>query len=67
MDRLEPILQNISNQGGTWTEFNVSFDVVYQKIDKIKNGSTFIWDHVEEIIEDFRKNSPVHQVKQHQN
>lgn len=55
MDRLEPILQNISNQGGTWTEFSVSFDIVYQKIDKIKDGSTVIWDYVEEIIEDFRK------------
>lgn len=55
MDRLEPILQNISNQGGTWTEFNVSFETVYQKIAGIKNGSAFLWDHVEEIIEDFRK------------
>lgn len=57
MDRLEPILQNISNQGGTWTEFNVSFETVYQKIAGIKNGSVFLWDHVEEIIEDFRKNT----------
>lgn len=55
MDRLEPVLQNISNQGGTWTEFSVSFDTVYQKIDKIRNASTVIWDHVEEIIEDYRK------------
>ena len=57
IDRLEPILQNISNQGGTWTEYEVSFDTVYQKIDKIKDGSTFLWDHVEELIEDFRKNA----------
>lgn len=55
IDRLEPILQNLSNQGGTWTEYNVSFDTIYQKIDKIKDGSTFLWDHVDELIEDFRK------------
>jgi len=55
IDRLEPILQNISNQGGTWTEYNVPFEVVYEKIDKIKDGSGFLWDHVDELIEEFRK------------
>lgn len=55
IDRLEPILQNLSNQGGTWTEYAVSFDIVYEKIDKIKDGSTFLWDHVGELIEEFRK------------
>ena len=55
IDRLEPILQNLSNQGGTWTEYNVPFDTVYQKIDKIKDGSTFLWDHVDELIEEFRR------------
>lgn len=54
IDRLEPILQNISNQGGTWIEYNVPFEVVYQKIDKIKEGSTFLWDHVDQLIEEFR-------------
>jgi putative hydrolase of HD superfamily len=54
IDRLEPILQNISNEGGTWTEFNVPFETVYEKIDKIKDGSTFLWDHVDELIEEFR-------------
>lgn len=54
IDRLEPILQNLSNQGGTWIEFNVPFDIVYQKIDKIKEGSTFLWDHIDELIQEFR-------------
>ncbi|WP_158800342.1 HD family hydrolase [Pedobacter sp. L105] len=54
IDRLEPILQNLSNQGGTWTEFNVPFDIVYQKIDKIKDGSSFLWDHIDELIQEFR-------------
>ena len=55
IDRLEPILQNISNQGGTWTEYNVPFETVYAKIDKIKDGSSFLWDHVDELIQEFRK------------
>lgn len=55
IDRLEPILQNISNQGGTWIEYSVPFEVVYEKIDKIKEGSTFLWDHVDELIIEFRK------------
>jgi len=55
IDRLEPILQNISNQGGTWKEYNVPFETVYAKIDKIKDGSSFLWDHVDELIQEFRK------------
>ena len=55
IDRLEPILQNISNQGGTWIEYNVPFETVYAKIDKIKEGSAFLWDHVDELIQEFRK------------
>lgn len=54
IDRLEPILQNISNQGGTWTEYNVPFETVYEKIDKIKDGSGYLWDHVDELIVEFR-------------
>lgn len=31
MDRLEPLLQNTSNNGGTWKEFDVKYDKVYEK------------------------------------
>ena len=55
IDRLEPTLQNISNRGGTWIEYNVPFETVYAKIDKIKDGSAFLWDHVDELIQEFRK------------
>ncbi|MFC0183810.1 putative hydrolases of HD superfamily [Pseudarcicella hirudinis] len=50
MDRLEPILQNASNRGGTWREFNVGFDVVYEKTQVIENGSTSIWDFTEALL-----------------
>jgi putative hydrolase of HD superfamily len=50
MDRLEPLLQNTSNNGGTWAEFNVSYDQVYQKKKAIKEGSSSIWNYAENLI-----------------
>ena len=47
IDRLEPLLQNISNNGGTWREFNVPYENVYKKKRKIKEGSTAIWEYAE--------------------
>ncbi|MEA5257919.1 HD domain-containing protein [Arcicella aquatica] len=47
MDRLEPILQNISNKGGTWAEFNVSYDTVIEKTKGMVKGSTTIWEYTE--------------------
>jgi len=48
MDRLEPLLQNTSNNGGTWKEFDVNFEKVYQKKSLIKEGSATIWDFAEQ-------------------
>jgi putative hydrolase of HD superfamily len=50
MDRLEPLLQNASNNGGTWAEFRVSYDKVYEKKKAIKEGSNSIWDYAESLI-----------------
>lgn len=50
MDRLEPLLQNTSNNGGTWAEFGVSYDKVYEKKKAIKEGSTSIWNYAENLI-----------------
>lgn len=52
MDRLEPLLQNTSNNGGTWKEFGVNFEKVHQKKSVIKEGSTAIWDFAEQLIHD---------------
>jgi len=52
MDRLEPLLQNVSNQGGTWKEFNVDYQKVYEKKQVIKNGSVAIWNYAEELLEE---------------
>lgn len=43
MDRFEPLLQNRSNGGGTWTEFGVTYNRVVEKKSIIKKGSERLW------------------------
>ena len=50
MDRFEPLLQNASNNGGTWTEFNVDYQKVYDKKKAIKDGSSAIWNYAENLL-----------------
>lgn len=50
MDRFEPLLQNASNKGGTWAEFDVPFEKVYEKKKAIKNGSSTIWNYAENLL-----------------
>lgn len=51
MDRLEPLLQNTSNEGGTWREFDVSYEKVYAKKSIIKKGSDTIWDYAKGLLD----------------
>ncbi|MCD0465578.1 HD family hydrolase [Flavobacterium sp. ENC] len=50
MDRLEPLLQNTSNNGGTWKEFGVGYQKVYEKKSVIKEGSRTLWTYAEGLI-----------------
>ena len=50
MDRFEPLLQNTSNNGGTWAEFNVDYQKVYDKKKAIELGSTVIWAYADNLI-----------------
>jgi len=50
MDRLEPLLQNTSNNGGTWAEFDVRYATVYAKKKVIQNGSDTIWRYAEQLL-----------------
>ena len=45
MDRFEPILQNASNKGGTWREYNVPKEKVVDKTKPVALGSKAIWDY----------------------
>lgn len=50
MDRLEPLLQNTSNNGGTWQEFDVDYSKVYEKKKVIQEGSTTLWHYAENLL-----------------
>jgi putative hydrolase of HD superfamily len=50
MDRLEPLLQNTSNNGGTWKEFDVDYSKVYEKKKIIKDASTSLWNYAENLL-----------------
>lgn len=52
MDRLEPLLQNYSNNGGTWKEYNVPYDKVYDKKKVIAAGSADLWEYATHILND---------------
>jgi putative hydrolase of HD superfamily len=56
MDRLEPLLQNISNNGGTWSEFGVDYQKVYDKKKAIKEGSSTLWNYAENLLNESVKN-----------
>ena len=50
MDRFEPLLQNVSNNGGTWKEFDVDFSKVIEKKKVIKEGSSTLWKYAENLL-----------------
>jgi putative hydrolase of HD superfamily len=45
MDRFEPILQNASNNGGTWREYSVPKEKVLDKTQPISLASKAIWEY----------------------
>ena len=51
MDRFEPILQNASNNGGTWREYNVPKEKVLNKTQPVSLGSKPIWKYSLQEIE----------------
>jgi len=50
MDRLEPLLQNVSNNGGTWREFDVDYAKVYQKKKVIADGASDVWQYADQLL-----------------
>ncbi|WP_447769576.1 HD domain-containing protein [Sphingobacterium faecium] len=52
MDRLEPLLQNTSNNGGTWNEFDINYSKVYDKKKIIDEGSKTIWDFAKKLLDE---------------
>ncbi|MEQ8238360.1 MAG: HD domain-containing protein [Cyclobacteriaceae bacterium] len=52
IDKLEPMMQNATNGGGTWKEFNVSRSTVIEKKEDMKNGSENLWEHALKLLDD---------------
>lgn len=53
MDRLAPMMQNDSNNGGTWKEFDVPYETVIEKKEKIKEGSEAAWEYGKGLVDKF--------------
>lgn len=51
MDRFEPLLQNISNNGGTWAEHQVSHEKVLDKTKVMEQGSSVIWSYSKGLVD----------------
>lgn len=51
IDRLEPMLQNYSNQGGTWIEYDVKFQDVLDSKLIMKEISTPLWEYTQELLQ----------------
>lgn len=52
IDRLEPLLQNASNNGGTWQEFDVKHSEVIDKKVIIDEGSETLWSYTTDLLQD---------------
>lgn len=52
LDRLQPLLQNQQNQGGTWQLHGINKSQVMQRMAPVKEGAPALWSMVEQIVED---------------
>lgn len=52
MDRLQPMLNNYKNNGGTWKKFDIAQGDIYKRIAPVKESSDELWKFVEYLIED---------------
>ncbi|NLM72513.1 MAG: HD domain-containing protein [Clostridiaceae bacterium] len=52
MDRLQPVLLNYLNKGGTWQEHHITKDQVVKRNGHINNGAPELWDFVSDLLED---------------
>lgn len=54
LDRVQPVLHNLSSGGGTWTEYNVTFDQLQARVgQKVARGAPTLWTYVRERLRAF--------------
>lgn len=54
MDRIQPMLSNYYNEGGTWDKYNVSKSDIYKRIAPVEKSSDKLWEFMTNLIEDAR-------------
>lgn len=52
MDRLQPMLNNYYNNGGTWKKFDVAQSDIYKRISPVEKSSDELWGFVKYMLED---------------
>ena len=52
VDRLQPLLLNVTTKGRSWQEHAVTADRVFDLNARIELGSPVLWTHVQEILRD---------------
>lgn len=55
MDRLQPMLNNYNNGGGTWKEYSVPKEDILKRIEPVKYSSKKLWEFVLYMLEDAQK------------
>ncbi len=51
IDRFQTPLANLANGGGTWDEYNVTFDQLEARVgDKVRLGSPALWEYLRPIL-----------------
>ncbi|MFW6022881.1 MAG: HD domain-containing protein [Halanaerobiaceae bacterium] len=55
LDRLEPLLQNYYNKGGSWQKYKISFEQIYEGNKHIEEGSTILWEYVQDMLEECKE------------
>lgn len=51
MDRIQPMLNNYYNDGGTWKEYEIEKEDIYKRIRPVEKTSDELWKFMKHIIE----------------
>ncbi len=54
IDRVQPVINNLETNGGTWPDFNVTQEKLESRVgDKVRRGAPPIWEHLRERISSY--------------
>lgn len=51
LDRVQPVMQNLASDGGTWATYNVTLDQLEARVGvKVARGAPALWDRVRALV-----------------